>query len=113
MERESDRTEKKTKKKNPRARAHSHPPALDIDFSGRKSENRRLKGGRQKKADLPRDAVCLRSSFTSVHVLAAKVPPIEEHQLNFVALVEGDEEDEQQQDRSQPSCQLHCVHELC
>lgn len=109
MERESDRTEKK----KTHARAHSHPPALDIDFSGRKSENRRLKGGRRKKADLPRDAVCLRSSFTSVHVLAAKVPPIEEHQLDFVALVEGDEEDEQQQDRSQPSCQLHCVHELC
>lgn len=34
--------------------------------------------------------------YTSIHVLAAEVPPVEEHQLNFVAFVEGDEEDEQQ-----------------
>lgn len=50
---------------------------------------------------------------TSIHILAAKVPPIEKHQLNLVAFVEGDEEDEQQKDRSQPPCQLHGVHELC
>lgn len=51
--------------------------------------------------------------LTSINVLAAKVPPIEEHQLDLVTFVEGDEKDEQQQDGSQPSCQLHCVHELC
>lgn len=55
----------------------------------------------------------LGATFTSIHILAAKVPPVEEHQLYLVAFVEGDEEDEQQQDRSQPSCQLHRVHELC
>lgn len=53
------------------------------------------------------------SVFTSIHVLAAKVSPIEEHQLDLVAFVEGDEEDEQQQDRSKASCKFHCVHELC
>lgn len=51
--------------------------------------------------------------ITSIHVLAAKVLPIEKHQLDLVAFVEGDEEDEQQEDRSQPPCQLHRVHELC
>lgn len=34
------------------------------------------------------------AAFTSIDVLAAKVPPIEEHQLNLVAFVEGDEKDE-------------------
>lgn len=50
---------------------------------------------------------------TSIHILAAKVPPIEKHQLDLVAFVEGDEEDKQQENRSQPPCQLHGVHELC
>lgn len=32
--------------------------------------------------------------FTSIHILTAKVPPIEKHQLDLVAFVERDEEDE-------------------
>lgn len=88
---------------------HSHPPALlAIDFSGR-----RVRRGGERAAGRKRGTAARCCLFTSVHVLAAKVPPIEEHQFDFVALVEGDEADEQQQDRSQPSCQLHCVHELC
>lgn len=54
-----------------------------------------------------------RDAFTSIYVFAAKVSPIEKHQLNLVAFVEGNEKDEKQQDRSQPSCKLHGVHELC
>lgn len=54
-----------------------------------------------------------RESLTSVHVLAAEVVPVEEHQLDPVALVERHQADEQQQDGSQTSGQLHRVHELC
>lgn len=32
--------------------------------------------------------------ITSIYILAAEVPPIEKHQLDLVAFVEGDEKDE-------------------
>lgn len=52
-------------------------------------------------------------SLTAVHVLAAKVVPIKEHELNSVALVQGDQEDKQEKNGAQSTGQLDCVHELC
>lgn len=51
-------------------------------------------------------------SLTSVDVVAAKVVAIEEHELDPVALVEGHQADQQQQDGAQASRQLHRVHQL-
>lgn len=53
------------------------------------------------------------SHLTSIYILAAKVVPVEEHELDPVALVQSHEADQQQQDGSQTSGQLHRVHELC
>lgn len=56
---------------------------------------------------------CTLSHLTSIYILAAKVVPVEEHELNPVALVQRHQTDEQHQDGSQTSGQLHCVHQLC
>lgn len=54
-----------------------------------------------------------RGLLTSIHVVAAKVVPVEEHELNPVALVEGHQTHQQQQDHAQAPGQLHRVHQLC
>lgn len=52
------------------------------------------------------------SALTSVYILAAKVVPVKKHDLDPVALVESDKEDEQHQDGPQTARQLHRVHQL-
>lgn len=52
------------------------------------------------------------SHLTSVYILTAEVASVEEHELNSVALVERHQADEQHQDGSQTSGQLHRVHQL-
>lgn len=51
-------------------------------------------------------------SLTSVDVVAAEVVAIEKHELDPVALVEGHQADQQQQDGAQATRQLHSVHQL-
>lgn len=53
-----------------------------------------------------------RVSLTSVDVVAAEVVPVKEHELDPVALVESRQADQQQQDGTQASRQLHHVHQL-
>lgn len=51
--------------------------------------------------------------LTSVYILTTKVVPVEEHELDPVALVQCHQTNQQHQDGSQTSGQLHCVHQLC
>ena len=50
--------------------------------------------------------------LTSIYILAAKVVPVEEHEFDPVALVQGHQADEQQQDGAQAAGQLHRIHQL-
>lgn len=56
---------------------------------------------------------CTLSHLTSIYILTAEVVPVEEHELNPVALVQRHQTDQQYQDGSQTSGQLHRVHQLC
>lgn len=51
--------------------------------------------------------------LTSVCILTPKVVSVEEHELDPVALVQCHQADQQQEDGTQTSGQLHRVHQLC
>lgn len=51
--------------------------------------------------------------LTSIYVLTPKVVSVEKHEFDAVALVQGHQADQQQEDGAQTSGQLHRVHQLC